>query len=266
MTCYSRNRECISCTSIILLIPLFLIVTGFMVTSGIFATNYVNYRDLILIENCNITYRTKTLDGKSVEYKYTITAKYEDVDITDYITSSKFYEIGILQCYYDYRSSSTERYLKLEKVFPQARFITYMVFTSLLGVLIIYYLCFCLLWCCNRKQRPINNINIEEESSFESPPISRHKSSNHSRKSKDNLSSSSNSESFGTVALSYLSESSNKIQLTEECTICREQKSNTLLKSCNHICCCLACAEKIKYTTCPICRKKISSIKLVFRV
>jgi len=49
-----------------------------------------------------------------------------------------------------------------------------------------------------------------------------------------------------------------------ECIICFERAKDTLFEPCHHICCCSACAGKLKPNICPVCRTAISSKSKIF--
>lgn len=54
------------------------------------------------------------------------------------------------------------------------------------------------------------------------------------------------------------------VRLCEQagCRICMANYSNTLLTSCNHVCCCGPCS--LKLIKCPICNVKIVSRKVIY--
>ena len=48
-----------------------------------------------------------------------------------------------------------------------------------------------------------------------------------------------------------------------DCCVCADEVSNTLLEPCNHLCVCQSCSTRIMF--CPICRSNIANKKVIFR-
>lgn len=53
-----------------------------------------------------------------------------------------------------------------------------------------------------------------------------------------------------------------------ECIICLTAERSCLFTPCNHVCCCLSCAQKVQtlQRKCPICRVNVQSIQQLFFV
>jgi len=48
-----------------------------------------------------------------------------------------------------------------------------------------------------------------------------------------------------------------------ECKICFERETDTVLLECGHQCCCIECSKNLK--VCPICRKTITRVVSIFK-
>eukprot|EP00092_Neocalanus_flemingeri_P057347 GFUD01068137.1.p1 GENE.GFUD01068137.1~~GFUD01068137.1.p1 ORF type:complete len:324 (-),score=85.88 GFUD01068137.1:475-1446(-) len=59
-----------------------------------------------------------------------------------------------------------------------------------------------------------------------------------------------------------------KYQVKLECKICYDSSVNTVLLPCGHACCCQDCSVRLQFATwdtkCPICRKRVQSISMLY--
>ena len=259
MTCYSNNRTTIECVNWAAGICGIFVFVGCITSGIVFSRNYSEYNDLQPLQNCSITNKYAYLNGKKIEYTYYIIAEYAGISLIGSVDkTTQVYDIGTIMCYYDPSATyATDSKLILTKTFPQASFITLLVFASLVAVNLIYVMISCILNCCNRSQTRTEPIPCER---YESR---RKVSKKKDIENKDKIENSNNS-SNNSYQNNSSESSSNKIQATEDCVVCQEQKPNTLLVPCHHICVCVTCSEEIK--KCPICRKNISATKIVFPV
>lgn len=66
-----------------------------------------------------------------------------------------------------------------------------------------------------------------------------------------------------TGSLQAVTSAQGALQATS-CVVCLSSPKNTLLQPCKHICVCSECAEKMRSSECPICRRRVEGVELVF--
>ena len=49
-----------------------------------------------------------------------------------------------------------------------------------------------------------------------------------------------------------------------ECSICLTEPVDTLMRPCNHLIACSACARRLARAPCPVCRRPVRSVERVF--